>query len=60
MNESSNLARQPDPDSPAAAVQPERGDCVADVPAEVLEEVAAYHWHSEPDGEPVPDELELV
>jgi hypothetical protein len=42
------MPRQPDPDSPAAAVQPAAGDCVADVGAELLEEVAAHHGHAEP------------
>lgn len=34
-------------------------DCIADVPAEVLDEVAAYHEDDEPPDTPVPDE-ELV
>ena len=42
------MLRQPDPDSPAAAVQAAEGDCVADVGVELLEEVAAYHGHVEP------------
>ena len=60
MHESSDHARQPDPDSPAAAYLPEEGDCISDVPAEALEETAAYHGHSDPEGEPVPDGVELV
>ena len=42
------MPRQPDPDSPAAAVQAVEGDCVADVGADLLEQVAAYHGHAEP------------
>jgi hypothetical protein len=42
------MPRQSDLASPAAAVQPAPGDCVADVGAELLEEVAAYHDHAEP------------
>jgi hypothetical protein len=41
------MSRTSDPNSPAA-VPPEPGDCVADVGAELLEEVAAYHDYAEP------------
>jgi hypothetical protein len=52
------MPRQPDPASPAAAVQPAPGDCVADVGAEVLEQVAAHHDYAEPPDSPVdPGEL---
>ena len=34
-------------------------DCISDVPAELLDEVAAYHDDAEPPVTPVPDE-ELV
>ena len=40
----------------------QRGDCIADVPAEHLERLVAYYG-SDPhalDGEPVPDDAELV
>jgi hypothetical protein len=53
------MSRQSDPESPAAAVQPAPGDCVADVGAEVLEEVAVYHDYAEPPDTPVNAE-ELV
>jgi hypothetical protein len=42
------MSRTPDPDSPAAAVQPEPGGCIADVGAQLLEETAAHHDHAEP------------
>jgi hypothetical protein len=52
------MPRQPDPDSPAAAVQPAPGDCVADVGAELLEETAAFHDYAEPpDADVDPEEL---
>ena len=52
------MPRTPDPASPAVAVQPEPGDCVADVGAEVLEQVAAHHNYAEPPDVPVnPEEL---
>jgi hypothetical protein len=52
------MPRQPDLASPAAAVQPAPGDCVADVGAELLEEVAAYHDYAEPpDTDVDPEEL---
>jgi C-terminal processing protease CtpA/Prc len=54
------VARQPDPDSPAAVAQPEPGDCIADIDPAILEDVAAYHWHAEPEGEPIPDDAERV
>jgi hypothetical protein len=53
------MARQPDPDSPAAAAQPEPGDCVADVGAEVLEATAAFHGNQEPPDAAV-NESEMV
>jgi hypothetical protein len=53
------MARQPDPDSSAAAAQLEPGDCVADVGAEVLERTAAFHGNQEPP-DAVVDELEMV
>jgi hypothetical protein len=42
------MAREPDPDSPAATAQLEAGDCVADVGAEMLERTAAFHGNQEP------------
>jgi C-terminal processing protease CtpA/Prc len=52
------MAREPDPDSPAATAQLEAGDCVADVGAEVLERTAAFHGNQEPP-DAVVDEAEL-
>ncbi len=54
------MTRQPDPDSPAAAVQPEPGDCIADVDPDILERTGDYHFGVEPDGEPVDDTVELT
>jgi hypothetical protein len=52
------MPRLPNPDSPAAAVQPALADCVAEVGAEVLEETAAYHDFAEPpDADVDPEEL---
>jgi hypothetical protein len=52
------MSRSSDANSPAAAVLPEPGDCVADVGAELLEEVAAYHGYAEPpDADVNPEEL---
>lgn len=42
------MRRQSDPESPAAAAVLTPGDCVADVGAEALEDVAAYHDYAEP------------
>jgi hypothetical protein len=53
------MSRTSDPNSPAAAIVPEPGDCVADVGAALLEEVAAHHGHAEPpDADVAPEELE--
>jgi hypothetical protein len=52
------MSRTSDPNSPAAAIQPEPGDCVADVGAELLEEVAAHHDYAEPpEADVAPGEL---
>jgi hypothetical protein len=52
------MSRTSDPNSPAAANLPEPGDCIADVGAELLEEVAAYHGYAEPPHADVaPEEL---
>lgn len=40
-------------------VAPELGDCIADVPPEVLEEIHAFHGNEEPPDTPIPEE-ELV
>jgi len=54
------MPREPDLDSPAAAAQPEPGDCVADVDPDILERTADWHFGVEPEGEPVGDDQELV
>jgi len=46
-------------DHPAAAVAPAPGDCIAEVPADVKEAVAALHGKREPPDSPV-DPGELV
>jgi C-terminal processing protease CtpA/Prc len=53
------MAREPDPDSPAATAQPEPGDCVADVGADVLERTAAFHGNQEPPDAVVDEAKEL-
>ncbi|HEV8653096.1 MAG TPA: hypothetical protein VG276_27820 [Actinomycetes bacterium] len=52
------MPRQPDLQSPAAQLPPPQGDCIADTPAFLLEQAAAYHGNAEPEPIPVdPEEL---
>lgn len=48
-------------DHPTKDIQLEPGDCIADVPAEKLEELVEYYKDQPFDeGEPVPPDVELV